>query len=79
MRLVMGLHSFVAVMGRMKMVGMREVRVVRSLFVMTGGIMLRRMMMVFGRVLMMLGGFGVMGIRHGTGPFILFRLTVLAR
>ena len=70
MRLVMCLHSFVAVMGRMEMMGVREVRVVRSLFVMTGGIMLCRMMMVLGRVLVMLGGFGVMGCRHGTDPFV---------
>ena len=73
MRLVMGLHSFVAVMGRMEMVGVREMRVVRCLFMMAGGVMLGGMVMVLGCVLVVLSGFGVVRSCHVDYPYVIFK------
>ena len=50
------LGSFVAVMGGMQSVRVGNVRVMSSLFVLAGLVVLRSFAMVAGRVLVMLGG-----------------------
>jgi hypothetical protein len=57
-RMVLGvqLASFVAVVLGMEMVGMRDVGMVRSLLVVTGGVGLRRLAVVLGGMLVVLRG-----------------------
>ena len=65
------LRGLFAVMGRVEMVSVRDVRVMRALVVIAGFVVFGGMPMVFGRVLVMLGRLAVVfrsRVSHGEKP-----------
>jgi hypothetical protein len=71
-RLGVMFRGFFGVMRRLQMMAVRRVRVMCGLLVVAGLVVLGGLAMVVGRIVMVLGGLGVMMrciLRHGKFPF----------